>query len=156
MSLTFKPGERSGVYELLATGVLSVNHMHHPASWNPAKNCGMQKMELPENRTFSSAHKTWLGVEPFFTTKTIGFTETIDYIWLSPEATKRLSGILSGIPVEDKAAYLKSYQSHRVQGRASFSDAVAAVEDASAWPVGMPDIERFASDHMAIGCVLRL
>jgi len=157
VSLTFRGGEQSGVYTLLTTGKLETDHMHHPASWNPAKNAGMEEMETNSRYNFSSAYKTWMGQEPDFTTVTPKFCATIDYLWLSRSAVGKLCGVLSGVPVHNKDEFSQQYLEGKVRGIASYEDATATVEDASRFPKnGIPTTNEYPSDHIAVGCAVRL
>lgn len=169
VSLRFHGGEQSGVVELLSTGGLHALHMHHPASWNPLKNGDLGPIKLSGNRRYSSAYQRWLGVEPAFTTRTTGFTDTIDYLWLSDPG--RLCGVLGGVPVPDVNEFEACLASESDSGTLHGMDgdivpfrrgvapqaaALASVANAVSFPESMPDARRFPSDHLAIGCVLKL
>lgn len=112
-------------------------------------------------RRYWSAYKAWMGCEPLFTTRTLKFTDTIDYIWISQTARGGLEGVLGGVPVEDKERFEAAFKPSdpEVEGRrkvASKDEAMATVMDVGEFPVTMPDEVQFPSDHLAIGCVIRL
>ena len=110
---------------------------------------------MAHEAAYTSAYMAWLGEEPAFTTKTSKFVDTIDYIWLSQTALEHLGGVLAGIPVEDKEEFLAGYATTQ-PGLASTEEALATVVGAAAFPAAMPDEAHFPSDHMAIGCVLKM
>ena len=68
-------------------------------------------------------------------------------------------GVLGGVPVDDKEQFEAAFPAGLAGEEgclASKEEAMMTVEDAAEFPVTMPDDIQFPSDHMAIGCVIRM
>lgn len=75
----------SGAYQLLTQGTIDSAHQDHPASRRKREATALQKLELTcKGLNFASAAVESWEKEPPFTTKTPGFSGTLDYIFFTP------------------------------------------------------------------------
>ena len=76
----------SGAYQLLTQGLIESSHQDHPASRREAESTALESVKFSSGglKLASTAVESW-GKEPPFTTKTPGFSGTLDYIFYTPE-----------------------------------------------------------------------
>ena len=146
----------SGAYQLLTQGSITAQHQDHPAERRRRRkdddrsggiNDEAELVAMKLNTggfTFASAAKTAWGEEPAFTTKTPGFTGTLDYVFYTPENFE-VCEILE-MPFGEQAGGEEEDKEEEQKKDFNFdsSNLFPFIPDA-VWP----------SDHLAIGAKLR-